>query len=487
VTPVPPLELFRAFLWNISISQITATNAVFMNEDARSAPPPNTEDSSCSPIQATVEEALAMAMNFHRNRQWNEAAHVYQTILEAVPDQVEALNFLGVLLHQAGNTEDGAAMIAKAISLCPDYVDAISNLGNVYRWQGELAKAEEAFRRAAELAPNHPEAYNNLGVILKNQGRYQEAETALRRAIEIAPDRGDAHFNLGNVLDQQQRREEAIAEYQRAIELMPAVIDAYDALARSLYRQGMHSEAGAIYRKLLKHHPGNATAQHMLAALQGEEIPTRASDAYVTDTFDRFAESFDVILKNLGYCAPKLVAKAIEAEGLAPENQLDMLDAGCGTGLCGPLLRPYARQLVGVDLSAEMLKRARQREVYDDLEKTEITAYLRQHRDSFDLIASADTLIYFGDLRDVLFAAAGALRASGYLIFTLEDVSENASDRDYVLEPHGRYSHTEAYVRRVIGEAGLRNCQLRREELRKETGKPVMGMVVFARKGGTNG
>ena len=28
-----------------------------------------------------------------------------------------------------------------------------------------------------------------------------------------------------------------------------------------------------------------------------------------------------------------------------------MLDAGCGTGLCAPLLRPYASRLTGVDLS----------------------------------------------------------------------------------------------------------------------------------------
>ena len=35
-----------------------------------------------------------------------------------------------------------------------------------------------------------------------------------------------------------------------------------------------------------------------------------------------------------------------------------MLDAGCGTGLCGPLLKPFAGRLDGVDLSPRMLAKA---------------------------------------------------------------------------------------------------------------------------------
>ena len=45
--------------------------------------------------------------------------------------------------------------------------------------------------------------------------------------------------------------------------------------------------------------------------------------------------------------------------GQAVLDVLDVLDLGCGTGLCGPLLRPYARALAGVDLSPQMLERMR--------------------------------------------------------------------------------------------------------------------------------
>ena len=97
-----------------------------------------------------------------------------------------------------------------------------------------------------------------------------------------------------------------------------------------------------------------------------------------------------------------------------------MLDAGCGTGLCGPLLVPYARRLIGVDLSEGMLALAKEKHVYDALIKGELTDHMRAQPAAFDVIVSADTLVYFGDLESVVGAAAGALRPNGLFIFTLE-------------------------------------------------------------------
>ena len=94
-------------------------------------------------------------------------------------------------------------------------------------------------------------------------------------------------------------------------------------------------------------------------------------------------------------------------------KSLDVLDAGCGAGLCGPLIAPCARRLVGVDLSGRMLAQARDKNVYDELIQRELTSYLRDSPAVFDAIVSADTLVYFGPLRDVVAAAARALRPGG--------------------------------------------------------------------------
>src|SRR5439155_9821753 len=106
------------------------------------------------------------------------------------------------------------------------------------------------------------------------------------------------------------------------------------------------------------------------------------------------------------YKAPSLVTEALAASGVAADRSLDVLDVGCGTGLCGPLVAQYARRLVGVDLSAGMLKLAGEKKVYDELVQAELTAYLQQSRDEFDVILTADTLVYFGALEEVVAGAA---------------------------------------------------------------------------------
>jgi predicted TPR repeat methyltransferase len=165
--------------------------------------------------------------------------------------------------------------------------------------------------------------------------------------------------------------------------------------------------------------------------------------------------------------------------GAPATGELDVLDVGCGTGLCGPLLKPHARRLVGVDLSGRMLAKAEQRQVYDELCQAELTAYLAAHPASFDVVVSADTLVYFGALQEVAAAAASALRPGGWLVFTVEAAVGNLARPDYELHYHGRYVHSRRYLEDVLGRAGFRT-EIAQAELRMESGLPVAGFVVGA-------
>jgi predicted TPR repeat methyltransferase len=162
---------------------------------------------------------------------------------------------------------------------------------------------------------------------------------------------------------------------------------------------------------------------------------------------------------------------------VAASKSLDVLDAGCGTGLCGALVAPYARRLVGVDLSERMLDQARARNVYDELLRHELTAYLRGFTGAFYVIVSADTLVYFGPLEEVLAAAENALRAGGRVVFTVEELPVDGDGPGYEITPNGRYRHALAYVERVLAAAGLQP-EIVPAELRLEAGDPVPGLVV---------
>ena len=428
-------------------------------------------------MTATLADGIAL----HRKGELGEAEKVYLEVLARDEDNATALHFLGVLRHQQGQSLQGVDLVRRAISLQPDYVDALNNLGNILQKIGSAVDALAAYRHVLELRPDHPEAMRNLGIALRKVKRFEEAAQAQEQAIAQWPEKVDNYYALANAYKDLARYDQALAALRKALELQPQA-EGFWRLGHLLYRMRRNEEAAAAYEAWLRLEPGNPVAEHMLAAFSGKEVPGRARDAFVTQVFDGFAGDFDEVLTRLEYRAPALVGAALQRIEEAPRAALEIMDAGCGTGLLAPHLRPYARRLVGVDLSPKMLEKARSRAAYDRLAAAELTWYLGASPQAFDIIASSDTLVYFGDLREVLGAAAAALRSGGRLVFTLEHAAnEDQAAPGYRLNPHGRYSHTEAYARRSLEQAGFEVIGIAKEALRRERGVHVPGLVVAAR------
>lgn len=429
----------------------------------------------------TVDDAMAIAIKCQKNGHLAAADDIYRAILEQVPDHADAMHYAGVLAHQQGREDEALSLIQKSVGLAPGQADWHSNLGIVLKARGRLDDAVQSFQQAIALDARHVNAYNNLGVLLRAQGRPEDSEAAYRKAIAIDPDHKDVHQNLGILFYGQRRLKEAVACFCRVITLDPKHAQALRLLVLCHCVIGESDKAVAICEQWVSEQPDDPLARHTLAACSGRDVPPRASDAYIEKVFDGFAASFDAKLAQLLYRAPGLVATMLADSGIAAAKTLDVLDAGCGTGLCGPLLTEYAASLVGVDLSAKMLEQARERKVYDELVKGELTAYLQGCPEAFDVIVSADTLVYFGALEDVIAAAARALRPDGHFVFTVEELVGAEDGAQYCLRPHGRYNHARQYVERLLTGNGLR-AVIARAELRLEAGVPVEGLVVRAEK-----
>jgi predicted TPR repeat methyltransferase len=431
--------------------------------------------------EITVDEAMALAIDLLKQGRLGEADALCRAVLDLEPGCATALHYGGVVAHRQGNNERALALLARSLELVPDQPDWYSNLGNVLQADGRLDEAMAAFRRAIALNPAHANAHNNLGVLLRVHGRLEEAEAAYRTVIAIDPNHPEVYHNLAIVLQQTGRTPLALEAFCKAITLRPAHGDAHRHLALAYSVIGEPEKAIEACEEWLKAAPDDPRAHHALAAYSGRDVPARASDAYVQRVFDAVAGSFETKLARLEYRAPALVGEALAAAAAVANGTLDVLDVGCGTGLCGPLLAPYARRLVGVDLSRGMLELAREKAVYHELVHAELTSYLQQQSAAFDAILSADTLVYFGALDDVVAAVAGALRPGGLFIFTVEDAGDGARAGSYSLQPHGRYNHGAAYVEQVLARHGL-EPSIGRGELRMESGLPVPGLVVRARK-----
>jgi predicted TPR repeat methyltransferase len=437
-------------------------------------------DAAASQIN-TLEDALAEALRLLRAEQLPQAEALYQAILAHEPRQPDALQFLGVLRHLQGRRDESIALIRQAIEVAPEAPGIWNNLGNVLLEGGQIDEATASYERSIALAPGAPQAHNNLATIYRRQLRWPEAEAACRRAIAADADMADAWYNLSLILLGQGRIPEGLQANGHATLLWPRHLLQRDQILRALVLLGHLDQAAELYREWLAEEPNNPVVQHQLAAcLQGDAAPTRASDAYVETLFDGFAASFDAKLSKLHYRAPDLVAHALRSAVGEPLGALSVADLGCGTGLCGPLVRPWANRLAGCDLSVGMLRQAQLRQVYDVLHKAELVYYLETQPGHFDALICADTLCYLGDLEPMMHAAWRALLPSGNFIFTLEALAESgaAQSTTYHLQPSGRYAHSLPYVRACALSAGLQLAAAQAEILRYEAGQQVPGWLV---------
>ncbi len=344
---------------------------------------------------------------------------------------------------------------------------------------GDFAGAERALRRALELRPGHAETHYKLANACKERDKLAEAERHYLAVLALDPHHAEAHNNLGAALQLLARTEAAQASYRRAIESKPGLLQPYLNLGRLLQQLGKAGEALTCYRQALAQGLDPGVFQHLLDAGEGAST-ARAPPEYVRATFDSFAAQFDRhLIDTLDYRIPEMLSSAVRA--LSPPEQMDILDLGCGTGLCGDCLRDLARRLVGVDLAPKMLEVARGRGCYQELANAEIGQYLpTQVRSSFDLVVAADVLIYIGDLGQVFGEVARVLRPAGLFAFSIEQPSQ-ACDR-FRLEPSGRYAQSLSYVRKLTRECGLaeRNCQ--DVAIRKHGAQALPGQLLVLQK-----
>ena len=284
----------------------------------------------------------------------------------------------------------------------------------------------------------------DFALMLFAEGDHPGAAETLLAALEIVPGWALGWFQLGDFYEAAGDMAAAIAAWRAALALDPA------------------DHSGASLKLALAESAG------------GNPIPP---SAFVEMLFDQYAPKFDQTLVGvLGYCVPDLLEAAIARArpgrfGLA-------LDLGCGTGLMGERLRPFCDRLEGFDISAEMLRKARAKGVYDRLEKADLQAFSYDGPRA-DLVTAADVFMYVGALEGVVKTVDGLLAEGGLFAFSVEKL--DAAD-GFAPQPSRRYAHAEGYVKPVLREAGLTVVSLEEQIIRQDRNEPVTGLIVTARR-----
>ena len=401
----------------------------------------------------------------------DEAVKAHKRAIALQDGHAEMYNSLAAAQEALEAIADGYESACKAVQLDPQEPShakrAATLAGRLGRWEEAL----ELLQEASGVAPSDPELQVAIAQVLTQLGRGEAALEAFNRAAALEPDMIGIYTGLGRLWDRYELPSKAEAAYREATARHPASTQAAAMLADFLHQQERLDEARQAYQRCLELDPQDEQARHFLAALSGDKT-TSAPMKYVQDLFDGYAPNFErSLVGKLGYDGPSMLSRLVREVAGADRRFAAMLDLGCGTGLMGQAMRGQVDHLCGIDLSANMIREARAKEVYDRLEIGDLLAFLRSEGAGFDLFTAADVLIYLGEL-DAFFSSLAASAPAGALVVFSTELHLGDG---VALRPSGRFAHADGYIRQQAAKAGFDVLHCGTFDLRREGDEMLTG------------
>ncbi len=426
----------------------------------------------------SLNPGLAEAMHcrgqaLHALGQHEQALESFEWVLQQLPRHAEAWNNRGASLMLLDRADEARASFEQALQCLPDYPEALFNLGSAVQLERRYEEALSLYDRALQLRPHYPEALMHRAFALQALRRApHDCVASLDRALALRPGYFEALNGRANVLGQMGQYAEALENYDEALRMKPQFHEALLNRGHALREMGRLEDAAASYREAIRCGGDAQAGLFALAAMGQEAAPPVAPQDYIVSLFDGYADKFDEhLVGRLKYQAHERLCDALLP--LAGAAQHDVLDLGCGTGLCAPLLAPVARSMTGVDLSPGMLDAARRRDLYTTLACQDVTQFLQGGDSLFGLVVSTDVFIYIGDLDPVFAGVRRRMPAGGLFGFSIEA----CEGPDFVLQATRRYAQSPAYIRRLAAAHGFEVLALHPTAIRKEHEQDTPGYI----------
>lgn len=400
--------------------------------------------------------------------------------LDGLPGDPDLLALRGACRARQGELGDAVQDLATAVMSRPHDWELLNSFA-VYLQKMRMFDEAVVFHVKAinnSEPGQHPQLYVNLGLAMRGQGSHEAAIELFEAVLAAHPDMVDAAVNLSSTLNSLKEFGRSIEVCRRTLALVEAP-ELYHNMGNALHRTpGCGAEAAAAFERAVELDPTNSRSKHMLALLRDEEMDTLPSD-FVAGLFDDYASHFEAdLIEKLQYRVPGLVRRYLLKAVPGRSRFASVLDLGCGTGLAGLMLRDIADFQKGVDISRNMLSKALEKRVYDQIEVVDLQESLGEIDRAYSVAVAADVCGYIGRLDGFVAKVSEVLEAGGLFIFSVEESFLS----DYEVSAVGRFAHRRAYVKKVLDDAGLQTVTVAREQLRINAGRPVFGMIFVARK-----
>lgn len=343
--------------------------------------------------------------------------------------------------------------------------------------EGDIKAALMHCLAALALAPEDIKLCCHAAWLLMEDRQMKEAEQVMREALARRPESVSLGMGLAHVLAAEGRYDEAIRLSRDLIWPLRKDAPFLASYASWLVRAGENAEI-AKNLPLAELWNDLHAAENAVAAERDQEVAPPPDARWLRAFFDCFAEGFDErLVDQLDYRGPEALRAAVDRV-LPNRTGLFVVDLGCGTGLTGAVIKPYARKLIGVDLSKRMLARAKRRGIYDELVEGDMMDALKKLPQRADLILAGDVLIYAGPLEPLFAQLVESLRPGGCFAATVE----KSIDDDCVLSPTRRYAHSDKYIRKLAARSGFDVLAMDTFPLRREKKSVIEGLAFVVGK-----
>lgn len=415
----------------------------------------------------------------YQQQHYELAEQQFILALEGQKDHVAAMYNLALTLYAEQKIALASASLLALIEAFPQYYRAYLLLGKIFLQEKLLTKAMEYFTQLLRLDENNVDHLIGVVNCLLAENYYREALPYTEKIIQLQPNNVETLYNLAVIANRQHNVDQAEHYYQAVLQLDAQHFAALNNLGFIYLQTKRYPAAIEKFNLALAIQPNNEAIKYALSMMQNDHQVARAPQEYLQKLFDSYAENFDVHLREgLNYVVPELLQQQIITHVKPNHGQWNILDLGCGTGLCGEVFKPWAKHLVGVDVSTKMLEKAAQKGCYDELIVMDNQQYLNQLLASdayFDLILAADVFVYQGDLKDILRACRMKLTPSGILAFSIE----LCEMENYRLQNTGRFAHSLNYIELLAQQLGFNLITKHRAVTRKQQEGDVVGGIII--------
>ncbi len=202
-----------------------------------------------------------LALDAQKKGFYVQAEGLYRKLLEAEPENFDALHMLGIVSHEMGKSSDAERCFLKALSIDSTHPPLFHHYGlflaKTKRYEESVAQFNQALKLFDRFAP----VYCDRGIALTELGKLDEALESHNVAVQIAPNVPMAFYNRGNTLFKRRNLPLALQDYDRAIALNPDYADAYCGRGNALRELNRPNEALAAYDRALALAPKTAEAR----------------------------------------------------------------------------------------------------------------------------------------------------------------------------------------------------------------------------------